>query len=105
LGNIIYKQKEDFAKAETLVRELLRIRTSLYDAYHKQVSISASLLGTILQSQGNLGSETKELHELNLVSETRNCGPEGINTSISNSNLGTLCLKGTEHLETLLSTI
>jgi tetratricopeptide (TPR) repeat protein len=88
LGHVIYNLKEDFAKAETLVRESLRIRTSLYDAYHTQVAMSAGLLASILQSQGNLGSETKELRERSLVSDTRHSGPEGINTAISNFNLG-----------------
>jgi tetratricopeptide (TPR) repeat protein len=72
LGNVINKQKRDFLKAGMLVRESLRIRTSLYGAHHIQVSISASLLATLLQSQGKLGSETKELHERSFVSDIKN---------------------------------
>jgi hypothetical protein len=94
LGSVINQQKGDLVKAETLVRESLRIRTSLYDADHKQVAMSAGLLATILQSQGNLGSETKELHERSLVSDIRNYGPEGKNTAVTNSNLGKFyCLR------------
>jgi hypothetical protein len=90
LGNVISQQEGgDLLKAETLVRESFRIRTSLYDADHKQVAMSTGLLASILRSQGNLGSETKELHERSLVSDIRNYGPEGINTGISNFNLGT----------------
>jgi tetratricopeptide (TPR) repeat protein len=88
LGNVIKEQKGDFVKAEMLVKESLRIRTSLYGADHKQVVISAGLLATILQSQGNLGSETKELHELSLVSYIKNFGPEGIYAAATTSNLG-----------------
>jgi tetratricopeptide (TPR) repeat protein len=89
LGNVINEQQGDFVKAEMLVRESLRIRTSLYDADHKQVAMSVCLLATILQSQGNLGSETKELHERSLVSLIKNDGSEGINTAVANFNLGT----------------
>jgi hypothetical protein len=89
LGHVINEQHVDFVKAEMLVRESLRIRTSLYDADHIQVAMSVGLLANILQSQGNLGSETKKLYERSLVSDIRNYGPEGINTAVANSNLGT----------------
>jgi tetratricopeptide (TPR) repeat protein len=89
LGNVMNDQKVDFAKAEMLVRESLRIRTSLYDADHTLVGMSVGLLATILQSQGNLGSETKELHERSLVSDIKNFGLEGINTAATSFNLGT----------------
>jgi tetratricopeptide (TPR) repeat protein len=88
LESVITRQMGDFVKAEMLVRESLRIRTSLYDADHTLVAMSVGLLANILQSKGNLGSETKELHERSLVSDIRNCVPEGINTAITNSNLG-----------------
>jgi tetratricopeptide (TPR) repeat protein len=94
LGNVIYNLKEDFVKAETLVRESLRIRTSLYDADHMHVAMSAGLLAAILQSQGNLGSETKELHERCLVSDIKNFGPYGSHTAVTNYSLGTFyCLR------------
>jgi tetratricopeptide (TPR) repeat protein len=89
LGSVIAHIKGDFVKAEMLVRESLRIRTSLYDADHIQIAISTGLLATILQFQGNLGNETKELHERCIAIDIRNYGPEGINTGHSISNLGT----------------
>jgi hypothetical protein len=53
------------------------------------MSMSVGLLASILQSQGNLGSGTKELYERSLVSDIKKFGPEGINTAIAHSNLGT----------------
>jgi hypothetical protein len=88
-GMSFLNNRGDFVKAEMLVRESLRIRTSLYDADHTQLALSAGFLATVLQSQGNLGSETKELNERSLVSNIRNFGPEGINTAVTNFNLGT----------------
>jgi tetratricopeptide (TPR) repeat protein len=89
LGNVITEQEGDFVKAEMLVRESLRIRTRLHGADHTHVAMSTGLLATILQSQGNLGSETKELYERSLVSDIKNFGLEGINTAAVNFNLGT----------------
>jgi hypothetical protein len=37
LGNVINQQKGDYVKAGKLVRESLRIRSRLYDAYHMNV--------------------------------------------------------------------
>jgi hypothetical protein len=88
LGNVIFKLKEDYVKAEILVRESLCIITCLYDADHYCAGLSAGLLANILQNQGNLGSETKVLYELSLVSDIKKFGPEGINTNVTNFNLG-----------------
>jgi hypothetical protein len=75
-------------KAEMLARESLRIRSRFYDAHHALVAMSIGLLASILQAQGNLGSETKELHERSLAIDIRNCGSEGVNTAVSNYNMG-----------------
>jgi tetratricopeptide (TPR) repeat protein len=88
LGKVISQQKGDYVKADKLVRESLRIRSRLHDAHHHLVGLSIGLLAYILQAQGNLGSETKELHERALVITIHNYGSEGINTAASNFNMG-----------------
>jgi tetratricopeptide (TPR) repeat protein len=88
LGSVITQQKRDLVKAEKLVRESLRIRSHLFDTHHQCVGVSAGLLASILQAQGNLGSETQELHERALVIYIRNYGSEGVNTAVSNYNMG-----------------
>jgi hypothetical protein len=50
--------------------------------------LSIGLLASILQAQGNLGSETKELHERALIITTQNYGSEGMNTAAMNLNIG-----------------
>jgi tetratricopeptide (TPR) repeat protein len=88
LGSVIHQQEGDSVKAEKLVRESLRIRSRLYDTHHQFVGMSIGLLASILQSQGNLGSETKELYERALAIEIKNYGSEGVDTAISNFNMG-----------------
>jgi tetratricopeptide (TPR) repeat protein len=88
LGNVIFQQKGDLVKAEKLIRESLRIRTRLHGGDHTHVAVSASLLASILNTQGKLGIETKELHERCLAINIKNFGSEGINTAVSNNNLG-----------------
>jgi tetratricopeptide (TPR) repeat protein len=88
LGHVICKQKGDLLKAEKLVRESLRIRTCLYGGDHTKVGMSTSLLARVLQAQGKLGIETKELHECCLAINIENFGSEGLNTAASNNNLG-----------------
>jgi tetratricopeptide (TPR) repeat protein len=88
LGQVICQQKGDLVKAEKLVRESLRIRTRLHGGDHAQVGISSSILAHILQAQGKLKIETKELYERSLAIITKNYGSEGINTAASNFNLG-----------------
>jgi hypothetical protein len=75
-------------KAEKLVRESLRIRTRLYRGDHVQVGMSTGLLASILQIQGKLGNETKELYDRSLAIDIKNFGSDGINTASSNNNLG-----------------
>jgi len=88
LGHVIHQQKGDSVKAEKLVRESLRIRTRLYGGDHAQVGMSSGLLAIILQAQGKLGIETKELFERCLAIEIKNFGLEGFSTAASNINLG-----------------
>jgi Tfp pilus assembly protein PilF len=89
LGLVINQQKGDLVKAEKLVRESLRIRRRLYHAHHHYLGISIGLLARILQAQGNLGSETQELHQCALAINLKNYGSEGMDTAISNLNIGT----------------
>jgi tetratricopeptide (TPR) repeat protein len=100
LGSVIIQKKGDYVKAEKLVRESLRIRSRLYDAHHQYLGISIGLLASILQAQGNLGSETQELHERALAINIRNCGSEGFNTATSNFNLGNFHLLRAEVSQT-----
>jgi tetratricopeptide (TPR) repeat protein len=89
LASVISMQEGDLVKAETLVREALRIRTRLYGNDHRHVGLSCNLLASILSFQGNTGNETMELFERSLANDTKNYGPNGSNTAISNHNLGT----------------
>jgi tetratricopeptide (TPR) repeat protein len=88
LGEVIFQQKGDLAKAEKLARESFRIRTRLYGGDHANVGASASLLARVLQAQGKLGIETKQLYEHSLAIFVKNFGPEGLNTAVSYHNLG-----------------
>jgi tetratricopeptide (TPR) repeat protein len=89
LGHVIFQQKGgDLVKAEKLVRESLRIRTRFHGGDLTDVGVSSNLLATILQVQGKLGDETKELHERCLAINIKNYGSEGLNTAASNNNLG-----------------
>jgi tetratricopeptide (TPR) repeat protein len=89
LGHVIFQQKGDLVKAEKLVRESLRIRSRLHGGDHADVGVSSSLLAHILQAQGKLGIETKELYERSLAISVNNFGSDGFNTAASNGNLGT----------------
>jgi hypothetical protein len=75
-------------KAEKLIRESLHIRSYLYDAHHHLFGMTLGLLANILQAQGNLGSETEELHERALAIHIKNFGSEEVNTAFSNYNIG-----------------
>jgi hypothetical protein len=90
LGRVILRQKGDLLKAEMLVRESLRMRNHLHDADHVSVGHSVDLLANVLRDQGNLGSETQELHERSLVINIKHFGSEGVNTATSYCNLGNL---------------
>jgi hypothetical protein len=75
-------------KAEMLVRELLRIRSLLYDVDYPMLGHNTGLLGSILLSQKKTNSETKELLERSLAIDKRHCGPEGLNTAGSFVKMG-----------------
>jgi tetratricopeptide (TPR) repeat protein len=88
LADVIHQLKGDLVKAEMLARDSLRIRTRIDSNVNINVGLSCSLLARILMSQGNLGDETMELFERALANNTKNDGPDGTNTAISNMNLG-----------------
>jgi hypothetical protein len=88
LGSVIDTQNENIILAEMLAREALRIRTQLYGNDHHLVGHSVALLAGIFRKQGNLGDEVKELFERALAISIKNEGPDGVNTSIGNTNLG-----------------
>jgi tetratricopeptide (TPR) repeat protein len=93
LGNVINQQWNipgevvDIAEAEVFARESLRIYRLRAD--NLGIASSSGLLGSIFLSQNKLGRETKEMHELELASAIKSCGPEGENTAISYGHLGT----------------
>jgi tetratricopeptide (TPR) repeat protein len=89
LASVTFALKVDIVKAEMLARESLRIR-NLCNRNKKDHSIgmSAALLGTILEHQGNLGGETLDLLELFLAIDIENYGPEGTDTAMSHLFLG-----------------
>jgi tetratricopeptide (TPR) repeat protein len=88
LANVINQQKGDLVKAKMLARESFRIRTRVHGNNHVLVGISCHLLGSILMHQDNLGDETMELFERSLANDTKNYGPDGTNTAVSNLHLG-----------------
>jgi tetratricopeptide (TPR) repeat protein len=88
LGHVIFKQKGDLVKAEKLVRESLRIRVLIHGRDHFHTGHSTGMLANILQCQGKLGDETKELHERSLAIDIRNGGPDSYNTAVRNGKLG-----------------
>jgi hypothetical protein len=85
---VIIKQDGDLAKAEGLAREALRIRSQLYGNDHYYTGDSIALLVCILRKQGSLGNEAKEFHERSLAIDVKHEGPDGMNTAVSNVNLG-----------------
>jgi hypothetical protein len=88
LAFVLLKQNRDLAKAEELVRGSLRIRTQLHGPNHHSVAISCSALAKFLKSQGNLGTETKELLERALALFVRHEGIDGMNTGVENTCSG-----------------
>jgi tetratricopeptide (TPR) repeat protein len=88
LAKVIYQQKGNFVRAEMLVRESLRIRSQLHCHDSAFIGMIVGLLASILQSQGNLGHETREFYERTLAIDTKHYGPDGINTAAANFNLG-----------------
>jgi hypothetical protein len=90
LASVICQQNEDLVRAEMLARELLRIWQLLYDKDHIHVATSIGLLANILRRQGQCGAEVKELFERSMVIYVKHEGPDGVNTSINNRNMGNL---------------
>jgi hypothetical protein len=88
LASAINQQEGDLVKAEMIARDSLRIRTRVYGNGHVKVGLTCGLLARILISQDNMDNETMELLELNLANDTKNYGPDGTNTAISNVYLG-----------------
>jgi hypothetical protein len=89
LAGVILQQNDgDLIKAEKLARESLGIRTQLYGPDYDSVGMSCVLLARILHDQGKHGDETKELLERSLANFIRNEGPDGVNTSLLNIELG-----------------
>jgi tetratricopeptide (TPR) repeat protein len=100
LANVINQQIGDLVKAEMLARESLRILIQLFDNNHPRVGMSTGLLGSVLQSQGNLGHETKELFERSLAINIKSDGPDGLNTAVANDNFGNFYEKKAESQQT-----
>lgn len=88
LASVIYKQKSDLVKAEMLSRESHRILSQLYNHDHQSLGSRWSQLASILQAQGKLGCETKELFERSLALETKHSGPDGDIIAVAIANLG-----------------
>jgi tetratricopeptide (TPR) repeat protein len=89
LADVINQQEQgNLVKAEMLVRESLRIRARIFHNDDPHVGASTGLLAKILQLQGNLCNETKELYERSLAIDIKNEGPEKINAAAANGRLG-----------------
>jgi hypothetical protein len=93
LANVIHRQDGDLLKAEELAREALRIRSLIYISADDRIGGSCDLLARILQSQGKFEDETQGLFERALAICIRNEGPYGVNTAISNINIGNYYLQ------------
>jgi len=88
LANVIYKQDGDFVKAELLVREAYRIWQELYEQDHAYIREALFLLCNLLNTQGKLGDEVKELNELCLAFILKLEGSDAKNTAVWNVYLG-----------------
>jgi tetratricopeptide (TPR) repeat protein len=100
LATVIGNQEEDLVRAEMLARESLRIRTLIFHNDHPREGSSSSLLANILYSEGKMNDETKDLCERALAIETKNYGPDWINTAASIGNLGKFYCKLAGSLQT-----
>jgi tetratricopeptide (TPR) repeat protein len=91
LANVISMEKspkKDYKRAEMLVRESLRIRTKLYSNDHWHIGSNIGLLASILRKQFQFGPELQALYERTLAIDKKHHGPDGINVSVSYTNLG-----------------
>jgi hypothetical protein len=85
LADVILRQDDgDLIKAEGLAREAIRIRDNLHTANNRGGGTHYLLLTRILQKQGKVGDETKELYERSLAISIRNEGPYGVITATGN---------------------
>jgi tetratricopeptide (TPR) repeat protein len=88
-ADVISRQEDgDLIKAEGLAREGIRISDKLHNVHISRVSGNYLLLARILQKQGKLGDETKELFERSLAIIIRKEGPDGANTAVVNVDIG-----------------
>jgi hypothetical protein len=86
---IFLEENGELVRAEMLVRESLRIRTQLStNTSELYLAESTSLLAGILQKQGMLGDEEKELLQTCLFISVKYEGTDSINAAIGNRNLG-----------------
>jgi hypothetical protein len=88
LANVIYQQNGDLMIAEELARESLRITSLINGSNHGYIGRACGLLASILMAQGQLGDETRALHERCLAIYMRDKGPDGPDTATGNYNLG-----------------
>lgn len=88
LAKVTNELNKDQLKAEMLIRESLRIGTKYYGNDHQCVRDSATLLSSILVSQGKLGDETKKLLVRCLAIAIRNEGSDRLGTATANYDLG-----------------
>eukprot|EP00596_Hydrurales_sp_CCMP1899_P009591 CAMPEP_0119052096 /NCGR_PEP_ID=MMETSP1177-20130426/73509_1 /TAXON_ID=2985 /ORGANISM="Ochromonas sp, Strain CCMP1899" /LENGTH=165 /DNA_ID=CAMNT_0007031551 /DNA_START=332 /DNA_END=829 /DNA_ORIENTATION=- len=93
LANVIHRQKGDLIKAEELARESLRIRTLIYGINYHSVGLSCKLMAIILETQGNLGDETRGFYERHLAIAIRDSGPDGLNTPVGSFQIGAFYYK------------
>jgi hypothetical protein len=92
LANVTFRQNGVLVRSEMLVRESLRIRAQFNGIERYQVASSMGLLGKILKVD-KCENEVKKLmlDSLNIYIEYE--GPDGVNTSIANTNLGHFHMK------------
>jgi tetratricopeptide (TPR) repeat protein len=88
LAHVLYQKSGDMIKAEKIAREVMRIRGQLHKHDHYLLGDSGILLARILESQGKLGNETRELYERSLVIFVRHGGVDGLNTATGNTSIG-----------------
>jgi tetratricopeptide (TPR) repeat protein len=93
LAYAIHERKGDLVKAERLLREACRIVSQIYGNFHINTTNPSDILAKVLQSQGKLGPETKELVERSVAINTTHSGPEGLNTAIAYDKLGSYYLQ------------
>jgi tetratricopeptide (TPR) repeat protein len=84
-------EQAQFAEAETLFREVLKIADSVFGLDHPEKATSLNELATQLQSQGKL-REAEQLSRKALEIRQRANGPDGMDMARSLNNLGYILL-------------